>query len=538
MNAEQMKNLSIDYSRQPLEEKTVMFFENYYNGARGVISKIFKGYLSSPLYKDHKFVWVARDYEETLKIFGSLIDDARVWICAVNGHDYVRYLNTAKYIFVAAYLPNFFVKREGQVVYYAPLDFFIHKKTFTNMMLWRLCPTINNADRILAEEKSEEVLDFARRYGISDKLKITDLSIENGTSGPDGGEEEKKRVFLSLTDRKRSVKSLGVFQFVYDTVTSLADAYGYDVYWKISLDLYRKYRDDEMYVIAFKNIYSSEDDCREYMECADIIISDNYTDVLAADKYCENVIFYYNEDVEYEELNTKGKVMYTGDYGRLLDIFEMKLSGQDTIEDTVNMDNVPVLLDCPGELCGDCGYGVTEGKGREEDVEITVPGSLTKVIVVLEITGIESVVTSLKELLDGYKTKMNITVLFCTASGGKLFEYLDDLHTDISYICRAGAIRCSAAEKKEVISRIEWEGGADSSVSTGRAERVLRDEWIRIIGRVSYDHGVAMTGINNFWDNMNRFVPAREVSYFRKKISVDDTVSDIKEALDKITGEV
>ncbi len=531
MNAEQIKKLSIGYLKQPLEDKTVMFIENYYNGARGIISKLFRDYLSGPLYKDYKFVWVARDYEETLKNFGSLLDDGRIWICVANGYDYVRFINTAKYIFSATYLPGFFIKRAGQVVYYAPLDFFIHKKTYTNAMLWRLCPTMNNADNIITENDSDEVRDFAKRFGISGKIKHLDIKPECGFTKEKT--EEKKYIFLSLTDRKRSVKSLGIFQYVYDTVTSLAEAYGYEVYWKISLDLYRKYREDEMYVLAFKNIYSNEADCRGFLEYADIVISDNYTDAQTADNYCENVIFYYNENVEYEELQTKGRVMYTADYARLLDVLEMKLDNRKSIKDTVNMNNVPVLLECPKELCGDCGYGVTGSVSSCNSVAVRDEKDPVRILIVLEIKGVESTVVTLMDILEKYKSKANITVFFCTAAGGRLYEYLDEMNTDISYICRTGAIRCNEAEKKEVIRRIDW-GAEGNSPALNRAERVLRDEWNRIVGKTVYDHAVVMSGINDFWDNMDRFVPANETFLFQKGDSAEETVKNIKSILDKI----
>ena len=531
MNAEQIKKLSIGYLKQPLEEKTVMFIEYYYNGARGVISKLFRDYLSGPLYKDYKFVWVARDYEETLKNFGSLLDDGRIWICVANGFDYVRFLNTAKYIFSATYLPGFFIKRAGQVVYYAPLDFFIHKKTYTNAMLWRLCPTMNNADRIFIENDSAEVYDFAKRFGISEKMKHIDIKPECGFT--EENREDKKYIFLSLMDRKRSVKSLGIFQYVYDTVTSLAEAYGYEVYWKISLDLYRKYREDEMYVLAFKNIYSNETDCRGFLEYADIVISDNYTDTQTADYYCENVIFYYNENVEYEELQTKGRVMYTADYARLLDILEMKLDNRKSITDTVNMNNVPVLLECPMELCGDCGYGVTGPVSIGNPVTSQDEKDPVRILIVIDVTGVESTVGVLKDMLEKYKSKAHITVFFCTAAGGKLYEYLDEMNTDISYICRTGAIRCNETERKEVIRRIDWEA-EEKDAALNRAERVLRDEWKRIIGIKLYDYAVVMSGISNFWDNMDRFAPANETFLFKKGDSAEETVNNIKSILDRI----
>ena len=244
------------------------------------------------------------------------------------------------------------------------------------------------------------------------------------------------------------------------------------------------------------------------------------------------MIFYYNEDVEYEELKSRGRVMYTPDYARLLDILEMKLDGRESITDTVNMDNVPVLLECPDELCGDCRYDVTEPVTVGEP-ETELKSEPFRVLIVLEISGMDDPVVPLRDMLEKYKTKANITVFFCTAAGGKLYDHLDDMYTDNPYICRAGAIRCSAAEKKEVIGKIDWSAGEKAALQN-RAERVLRDEWTRIAGKTVYDHAVAMSGINNFWDNMNRFVPAKETVLFKKTASTDDMVRDISKAMDDI----
>ena len=524
MNAEQLKNRSLELSGVPTEEKTVMFIENYYNGARGVISEIFRSYLEGPLYKDYRFVWVARDYEETLKIYGSLLDDSRIWICVTNGHDYVRFLNTAKFIFTAVYLPSFFIKRDDQVVYYAPFDIFINKKTYVKSMLWRLNPTLNNADHIIIEENSFNAGDFAYRFGISDKVRMMKPVCREG----DGSDDKKKKtVYVSLMDKQRGTKNYGIFQYVYETITSLTEAYGFEAYWKVSLDYYRKYREDEISLIAFKNIFSGEDDCRFLLENADIIISDNYTGVVTADKFCENIIFFYNENTEYDELITKNKVFCTSDYARMLDLFEMKLRGEDTIKDTVDMDKVPVLLDCPPELCGDSSFHVVERSPSDSERKSINIDKRKKILIVMETAGTDITVKKLHEELTKYLKDMHITVFFVTGAKGTLYKQTDDMVTDISYICRAGVIRCTPAERKAVIGEIDRNMRQTDPVYYNRLEKVLRDEWIRCIGKTEYDVAVIMSGMSKFWDNMINVCPSDETFIFKK--SETEKIFDILE---------
>ena len=514
MNTDQERTYSMELSKKPLEEKTVMFIENYYNGARGIISKLFKAYLESPLYKDYKFVWMARDYEEAVRIYGTLIDDKRVWLCYANGRDYVRFLNVSKYIITALHLPSFFIKREGQVIFYAPIDYYISSEIYTKAMLWRLNPTLNDSDRVLLEDGIHGIDSFSCRFGVGDKVKRLNLSYESLPSDREKA-EKNKTVFVSMMDKQRSIKGYAVFQYVYDTITSLSEAYGYEVHWKVSIDYYRKYREDDLSIATFKNIHSGDEDCRIISEKADIIISDNFTDVLTADRYCGNIIFYYNKDFEFDDLKMVHDLMYTNDYERLLDLLEMKLSGGDSVYDKVDTEKVPVLFDCPSELYGEKDYGIIANP-RTQECGVCCTDKRKKAILVLNISDSGLTIKKLHKILSSYKDDINITVFFVNSAGGALYDHLKEMGTDISYICRSGMMRCTDAEKKAVIGSIKWEERSDAPHYYDNLENVLRDEWKRCLGRSEFDLCIFMSGMSRFWDNMERVFPAERVLRFNK----------------------
>ncbi len=525
MEAEQIRKLNIDFSKKGIEEKTILFMENYFCGARGVISRIFNEYLVNPVYRDYKLVWLTQDYDATVKKYGAWLDSEKIWLCVKNGYDYVRYLNTAKYIYTADYLPNFYIKREGQEVFFAPMDLLLARKEYkTKAMLWRLDATVNSADHIIADKNAKNIPGFLQRFGHKDVIN------PSGEKGEGYFIKPRKKVFFSLLNTKRGAKSLETFQYFYGFFTALADAYGYDVYWKLPHSLYNKYLDEEYVSKSYLNVHNTEEESLSFMQQADIVVADTLCDVVSACNVCNHIIYYAAPDDENEDLLFSKDVYKTGGIEMLSDIFEMKLAGKKKISDETNHKETHELFDCPKLL---------KGSMEHELIKKNVPKAAVKssaeaddrpdVLIAAETGGFPDMVKELHERLLKYKDKVRITVLYRSASKGVLYNQIQDLSTDISYICRNGVLQCPD-EDRDLLTKKTIKS-KDSGEPAENTAAVIKDEWLRILGRGDFDHAIAITGVNVFWLNMYNYMPAAGEALYKQKATAKETVDEAEKLL-------
>ena len=526
MDAELITKHNNTFSKSAIEEKTIMFIESYYNGPRGLISKIFKEYLADPVYNGYKLVWVAQDYDETLRIFGSWLDSDRIWLCVKNGYDYIRYLNTSKYIYSSAYLPAFYTKRDGQVLYYAPLEFILVKKRYTKAMLWRFAATVNQADYILVERGTYGMTGFTEKFK---GKKIIDISYPKEKAYHI---QRKKTVFISLMDRSRGAKNLNVFQFIYNTYTNLAAAYGYDVFFKIPLSLYNRYRDEENIFGEKNNVYSSENEILSLIQGSAIMISDSFCDLISAGKY-NNKLLYFSENVEDEDETVWFKELYsTDDFGVLSDIFEKTMKGEIIRFRDISRSKDSSTLDYPQELKGERKINIIKRKNAKQGKKIlSEADNNPRVLILAEICGCKDIMKKLHDMLVRYKNELSITVLFRGTWKGELYEQLDDITTDINYICRSGNLQCSE-KNKETIKKVNITR-KDDHKEIESIQSDIKEEWRRMLGRDDFDHTIGVTGKNVFWLNMYRYLPSTTFDTYEADDSSDLIVQRIEELIIK-----
>ena len=534
MESEQIKAVNMEYSEQALEEKTIMFIENYYCGARGIISKIFNDYLTNPVYDGYKLVWLAQDYDETMNHFGPWLESDKVWLCVKNGYDYIRFLNTAKYIYTADYLPSFFMKREGQEIYYAPLDILLEKKFYTKAMLWHFASTVNHADHILVEKETPGLLRFTEKYGCNRIVRLFD----NDDSKKYQIADAHNIVFISLANTKRGAKNINRFQYLYNIITPLADAYGFTVHWKIPLSLYKRFRDDEVAYSSCENVHSAEKECSTLMRDSDVVVSDNLCDIVSAGKYCEKLIYYADSADDTEKHYISKDVCVTNDFEKLLDLFEMFISDGEKTPEIPDGVKGSLLTDCPKDLKGDDDYRIIEGYAQDVWSKIDPSGEdfvedgRPEILVMAETCGFPDMVKKFHDLFLKYSDRIRFTVLYRGTWKGSLYDQLSDLGTDISYICRSGTVQCSDADLEKLTN--ERVGGKKSKKTAETEEgfnNILESEWLRMLGRGGFDYSIGITGTNVFWLNMYDHIPADDHKTFEKEDTAEDTAGQLEKLI-------
>lgn len=523
MEADQIKKVNIEYSTAEIEDKTILFIENYYCGARGIISKIFYEYLYNPLYSDYKLVWLVRDYNEAVSKFGGRLEDGRVWLCIINGYDYVRYLNTARYIYTADYLPNFYQKREGQIVFYAPIDYILARKHYTNAMLWKHWKTVNAADHIVTEENTPGIEKVTGKADYENVIKVFDTKEEFYI-------KSSKTVFVSLVGERDGINNKNSFYYIYSLFTALADAYDYDIHWRVSLALYKKLISDESIYESLKNVHSTEEAVSSLFKNADIIITDNMCDLVSANKNCKKVILFTNQISEIEDISCKNDFLVVSDFEVLSDIYEALLSGSEIISCKKEYNKGTELPDCPSELMGEKDYKTVKGNISSLSCEVInseASHEKARILLLVETCGLNDFLYGLNESLKKYKDKVFLTVLYRGSWNTTLYDRIADIDTDIPYICRSGEIQCEDEFKEEIIKT--------NCAGKSWTKEVVQNEWKRILGRTDFDYAIGIRGVNVFWNNMYEYVPASKFDLYEKKESASDMIDEIENLLKTYT---
>ncbi len=140
-----------DALESPLAEKTIMFIEGYSSGAIGDVTELFAYCMQDPGLEDFTLVWVADDYDALLETFPCYAERNNVRIARPGGVDFVRYLESARWVVTATYLPPYFVKNPHQVLIGCfDLPHLRDGDTFDREDLFDVMPTLNSLDALLA----------------------------------------------------------------------------------------------------------------------------------------------------------------------------------------------------------------------------------------------------------------------------------------------------------------------------------------------------------------------------------------------------
>lgn len=105
-------------ARQSCEiDDHMILYEAFYG--RGITCNpgaLFRYLLSDARFSDYTHVWVLEESADRDRIIAEFADKANVRFVEPFTNDYLKYLSTAKYLINNSTWPNYFSKKEGQVV--------------------------------------------------------------------------------------------------------------------------------------------------------------------------------------------------------------------------------------------------------------------------------------------------------------------------------------------------------------------------------------------------------------------------------------
>lgn len=162
----------------PLAEKTIMFIEDCSSGAIGDVSELFAYCMQDPRFEDFTLVWVADDYDALLETFPRYAEHVNVRIARLGGVDFVRYLESARWVVTASYLPPYFVKRPDQMLIGCfGLQHLRDERAFDREDLFGVMPTLNSLDALLTADAKVADWVRGRRSDSGAGLRVIDTAI-------------------------------------------------------------------------------------------------------------------------------------------------------------------------------------------------------------------------------------------------------------------------------------------------------------------------------------------------------------------------
>lgn len=106
-------NTVYSFRNAPVQENTVIFIESYDEDAHGNCKAVLKQMVLDERFKQWRFMWTL---PESVEYDPERITDERIEIVSYGSYGFLKTCELAQFVVTAAYLPNYYIKKEGQTV--------------------------------------------------------------------------------------------------------------------------------------------------------------------------------------------------------------------------------------------------------------------------------------------------------------------------------------------------------------------------------------------------------------------------------------
>lgn len=458
----------LELRNSPIDSKSIMFIENYSAGARGIIKRLFLKKLNDPQYIEYSFIWVCRDYDETIKIFGNQINSKRIWLVESGKRDYIRFLMTAGIIVTAELLPEYYIKRDGQVIYTFLHETNAYQLTYSKGQLQNMISTINFTDSFLyLDDHIKRFLVYQNRIdeGKLIKLEYEELYPEFFCDKEKLFKIEQKNVVLSIRD-DRHLKSVAEFRRIRRELEGVSQFYDAEIVCRVKLNFYRdKFIQDEEARINTPDVFSDEYELGSLLEDSVIVITDSLYDAMYATSLGKRAILFYSKSIASHFVRKLGDFVKVDSHESVLTQLESLLR-HDYLDSTKDRQKVLIVAK----------WDFDWFKKNIKDI-------------------------------NGLAEVNDLTVLFRSSKDSDIYKYLTSFSKHVKYIVRTGFYQCTERER-------ELFEGQEGNLEEEDKKCIVSDEWKRILGNEHFNLMVANADADYLWEAMYKYAPADDVKLY------------------------
>lgn len=472
-------------SETPVSDKSILFIESYNGAIHGDCKAILRKMLKDERFCDWTFLWTIPDsilYEPVS------VEDERLQFVARDSYGFITACETAGIIVTGVSLPDYYIKKEGQTVLGCFPDSFFGKKELVTRERVALQMTMDKLDILYADNPA--ILERLKEW-YPDRLPC---SIIQGNSPrftlPPVAEEQ---VVFSL---KPSVmgQRFSVYEAKYKECMFFCAPYEKQVYFRVEKKLYRQFLyENEPDILAHTG--SEEIPFCETARNAEIVVTDNVLNALDAARMQIPCIYITASTMlpEYFPKEETKWLSYAANWKEAVELLREKIgklgekrplpeaeTGLNEILDIVSGDKQPAP--------------VPDGKERKAELWI-IPGDMPG---------------GFWEALRYYKQDKDVSVLVRSTRKGMLWKQKYPLANEKKLYCKIGACARDAHGK--------------------RTEKILREDWRRMIGDQYFEQIYAWEKKDGLWEELYATCPAKNLKEVGKteiaQILFESLVSD------------
>ena len=250
---------SYEFRKNEVDSKLSLFILDTDTVTNTVLMELLSKELEN---KDGRFCLAVSDFDSLQHSFPEITEDERVKLVMPDSYEFIRVLSEAGRIFTTWYLPNYFVKKEGQVVYELNSDSRLRDKSTPQVKMYNYTRMINNTDYFIRDGLYEEM--YIDRQAETERLSVL---LPSNHYNPNKEIEQ-------LRELKSSIKKGGI-------------VYGISA---AAWDRCKKLEDIEPDLI--KDVYPFTHSLNEIFEKASVIVSSNDNVIRVAERSGKSCVLY------------------------------------------------------------------------------------------------------------------------------------------------------------------------------------------------------------------------------------------------------
>ena len=452
------------YRKRALRSNLTLFIWNAAPLASSVMTRLLKKVAAEK--KDETIAFVAQDYDALEGELGAWLETANLKLLMPHTSEFIKVLASATTIYTGGFLPIYYVKRPGQVVYGVfSAEFFAPKRLNQNLLKMAM-HTYNN-------------LDYLYTYDRADLIPVTVDDVK------------RDQVLVCLENAVSYGREIGRFRDLVSRVSNLIKAYGWQQKYLVPATFWRRcreYPDD----LPLGDILPYSNDVQKLLDGTRLLLTDD--EELAEYAGRREIPMLFLAQKPYTVPLKPGRIAYSipGLY-ELADAFLSRDVWQ-AAREAENPEPVATFrLALP-----DAWQKVSHTNGKR----ILVVGDWNEIKPYFHRFGNWN--------HNGVYGGATFSLLTWNSGEGDFYDTVSPVVDPVHIACRTGRYQ-SSGQERALVGR-----GYEELIDPEVSREMVADEWNRLTGAVYYDEIWAQKSDDVFWKIMYREAPAENVEILER----------------------
>ncbi len=170
---------------------------------------------------------------------------------------------------------------------------------------------------------------------------------------PEDKEKDSKFIYFSFLSDAYPYDNTEIFDYIYNKMTVLANAYGFSVVWRVSPGLVKRLSKDKPVEKVYERVLWDRSECRRMLKASEFVVTDTLREASDAMSLGKETLLMYKTDIPEEYKCVINGAFISDGFEGVLREAERKMNGVGT---------VPFLFDCPDDIKSDKNGEIVKSK--------------------------------------------------------------------------------------------------------------------------------------------------------------------------------